>query len=151
MTNIILMPQKGNESLTFEFLRTLYNNSQVASSYFNNITRPTCTDDVDDYILNLLDWDLYNAYLIIYEGMLVGEVGYLSRVNTINVAILPQFQGLGIAKQAVKSVMEKSDSKSFTATILSDNIGSIKLFTSLGFVKTGRNEDFELDIYTLEN
>lgn len=149
MTNIILMPQKGNESLTFEFLRTLYNNSQVASTYFNNYSRPSSTDEVDDYIHNLLTWNEYNAYLIIYDGMLVGEIGTLA--NTVNVAILPQFQGLGIAKQAVKSVMEKSDSKSFTATILSDNIGSIKLFTSLGFVKTGRNEEFELDIYTLEN
>lgn len=150
-TDITLMPQKGNDQLTFQFLRTLYNNPQVASTYFNNVSRPTSTDEVDDYIHNLLLWSEYDAYLIIYEGMLVGEVGYLSGANTINVAILPQFQGLGIAKLAVQQIMEKSKSKSFTATILSDNIGSIKLFTSLGFVKTGRNEEFELDIYTLEN
>lgn len=149
MTNIILMPQKGNEALTADFLRVLYNNPQVASTYFNDYSRPTSTDEVDDYIHNLLTWNEYNAYLIIYDGMLVGEIGTLT--NTINVAILPQFQGLGIARLAVQQIMEKSDSKSFTATILSDNIGSIKLFTSLGFVKTGRNEDFELDIYTLEN
>lgn len=148
MSRIKLIPQKNSQTDSYYFLYKLYSDPNISATYFNNVSRPSTHEDIKDYIRNLLDWDAYKGYLIAFDDKLIGEVGVLN--GTLNVVLMSQYQGLGLAKEALQEIMKVYPNKLFTATILSDNIASIRLFESLGFVKTGRNEAFELDIYTLE-
>jgi RimJ/RimL family protein N-acetyltransferase len=148
MNKVILFPEYKNEAIVKPFLYDLYSDKKLATTYFNNITRPNNETEARQYVDDILSWQAYKGYIILYEGIMVGEVGYLANSpNPLNVVIREQFQGKGIAKEAIKQIMALYPNKTFTATILSDNIASISLFKSLGFVKTGRDDYYQLDIY----
>lgn len=155
MSKVILFPEYKNEAIVRQFLYDLYSDKKLGATYFNNISRPHNEVQARRYVDDILDWQEYKGYIIVCEGIMVGEVGYLSdgscSENPLNVIVKEEFQGKGIAKEALKQIMELYPNKIFTATILSDNIASISLFKSLGFVKTGRDNYYELDVYTLEN
>lgn len=132
-----------------DFLTNLYCHPNIKPYYFSEVIRPVDEEGARDYAIALKAWELYNGFILSYKGEFVGDIGISE--GFINIALLPEFQGLGIAKQAIRTIMEKYPRKEYTATILPDNIASIGLFQSLGFVETGYNDYYKMKVFTLES
>lgn len=100
-----------------------------------------------DYIL-----ETENAYLlkILLSDTLVGKVQFeiIDNIMYLAVAVNPRYQRQGIAKSAIQHVIATHNCQKYVAEIEENNDKSIKLFDSLGFVAS--NKEDELIIFVKE-
>lgn len=86
-------------------------------------------------------------YIIEKDGVIVGSYSYeIKSKDSVNIggpAILPEFHGQGIAKEITQRVLEElKDYKRIDLEIHPDNLISLKLFKSFGFVVESRMENY---------
>jgi len=88
-------------------------------------------------------------YVIEYAGTPVGTIRFdMKSKDCFEVSILvePSFQGRGIAKGATSAALLKigSEFSNFTivASVHKNNMPSIKLFTNLDFLESGKSGNF---------
>lgn len=86
-------------------------------------------------------------YIIEKDGKVVGDMSYeiKSEGNAYisGLLIVPEFQGQGIAKEAMKFMLtEISGSKRIDLATHPDNFKAIKLYESLGFSIESRKENY---------
>jgi RimJ/RimL family protein N-acetyltransferase len=86
-------------------------------------------------------------YIIEKDGVVVGSYSYeIKSKDVVNIggpAILPEFQGQGIAKEITQIILEElKDYKRIDLEIHPDNLVSLKLFKSFGFVVESRIENY---------
>lgn|SRR3990167_4373017 len=75
----------------------------------------------------------YQGWYIIYDrGGRVGNV-YLTKAGEIGIFLLPEFQGKGIGKMAIKLLRERHPRKRLLANIAPGNLVSQKFFARQGF------------------
>jgi len=86
-------------------------------------------------------------YLILKDGVIVGDVSYEKRnkdkAHISGLAIDPNFQGMGIGREAVKLVLK--DLKGVKVIELAthpDNEKALKLYSSFGFARKGIVENY---------
>lgn len=133
----------------------------------SEITIKRSTRDDWDYILelrnntrqfyentNILTKDEHYAYLekanvtiwIAYYGN--EKIGFL-KLNDYDLAIVldEKFRNKGYGKIILKLGLDTAEQDRFTAIIKKDNIPSIRLYTGLGYVKTGEKDNMILFEY----
>ena len=81
-------------------------------------------------------------YIIELDKEIVGDMSYeikdKSHAYMSGLAVSPKFQGRGIARQAIKAILEKlKDIKVIELATHPDNEKAIHLYESFGFKKTG--------------
>ncbi len=86
-------------------------------------------------------------YIIKKDGIVVGSYAYeIKSKNCVNIggpAIMPEFQGQGIAKEVTNRILKEiKDFKRIELEIHPDNIVSLKLFKSFGFIVESRVENY---------
>jgi len=86
-------------------------------------------------------------YIIEKQGEVVGSYSYeIKSKDNVNIggpAILPEFQGRGIGKEITRRILEElKDYKRIDLEIHPDNLISLKLFKSFGFVVESRIENY---------
>ena len=94
--------------------------------------------------------EIENCYFyIIKKGKeIVGDISYAikdkNHINRIGLAIMPKFQGQGIARQAMEMLLKELEKyKSIELVTHPKNTKAINLYESLGFKKSGETkEDF---------
>src|SRR3989338_1429500 len=101
------------------------------------------------------------VYLIYHGADIVGNVSYEKKgedkVHISGLAINPQFQGRGFARQALMQVLEElKDFKRVDLVVHPENTKALSLYESLGFKEESRKENFYGDgeprlILVLEN
>lgn len=91
-----------------------------------------------------LDYEV--VYLIKNNEVIVGSISYeikdTNHADISTLVIKPEFQRQGLAKQAMKMLLEKLKGfKKLTLEVHPDN-HSVKLYESLGFITESRKEDY---------
>ncbi len=86
-------------------------------------------------------------YIIKKEGVVVGSYSYeIKSKDNINIggpAILPEFQGQGIAKEITRRILEELKGyRKIDLEIHPDNLISLKLFKSFDFIVESRIENY---------
>jgi len=89
-------------------------------------------------------------YLIIKNGKVVGDVAYQMKDRNhayiSGLVVAKEFQGQGIAKQAMKIILEKlRDIKIIDLVTHPENIKAIGLYRSLGFKQVGEQMENYFD------
>jgi ribosomal protein S18 acetylase RimI-like enzyme len=89
-------------------------------------------------------------YLIIKNGKVVGDVAYQMKDKNhayiSGLVVAKEFQGQGIAKQAMKIILEKlRDIKIIDLVTHPENIKAIGLYRSLGFKQVGEQMENYFD------
>jgi len=136
--------RKANENDS-HFLFDLRNKNYV---YNNSGTpRPVEWQEHISWLLKVLSGEANKELFIIeFEGKPAGQVrfDYNDSQATVNISLLKEFQGKGIAKRAIEEgmnkIVEKEKIKKFIAEIHQDNIASQKLFEKLGFEFKNQND-----------
>lgn len=90
--------------------------------------------------LKELDENIY--YLIERNGKVVGDISYQMKDENhayiSGLAVAKEFQGQGIAKQAMQMVLEKLKDVEFLSLVTHpENVKAIRLYESLGFKQIG--------------
>lgn len=85
-------------------------------------------------------------YLIKRNGKTVGDISYEMKsenhAHMSGLAVMPQFQGKGIAREAVKIILEKlKEVKLIDLVTHPENKKAIALYESLGFKKVGEPQE----------
>ena len=114
-----------NESIWWEDIRNLRNDPSVKKGFINqgHITQEQHTAFMNKYS--------HNFYITLCDNEFAGYIGVIE--GDIRVAVCPAFQGNGIAKRMVNSLMEGHPD--CVAKVKLDNEASIRLFESCGFKK----------------
>jgi len=89
-------------------------------------------------------------FLIESDGKIVGDISYQmlneGHAYISGLAVAKEFQGWGIARRAVKLLLEKLDgAKTIDLVTHSENEKAIRLYESLGFKKTGEQMENYFD------
>ena len=84
-------------------------------------------------------------YKMLLEDMVIGGIHLEKEGDTmyLSICIHPQYQGKGYGKKSLRYVMDRlaKGVSSIKASIEAENISSIKLFESCGFVFVDREEE----------
>ncbi|MSU54762.1 MAG: GNAT family N-acetyltransferase [Candidatus Staskawiczbacteria bacterium] len=86
------------------------------------------------------------VYLIEQQARVIGDVSYEMKDENhayiSGFAVMPEFQGRGIAKQAIKMILEQlKDVELIDLVTHPENEKSIKLYKSFGFQKIGEPQE----------
>ncbi len=95
-------------------------------------------------------------FVIELNGERVGQVRFdidsENKQAVVNISLLKEFHGKGIAKEAIEQGVDKmtqeKEIKKFIAEIHQDNIASQKLFEKLGFVFQGQDDIWKTYVKT---
>jgi ribosomal protein S18 acetylase RimI-like enzyme len=87
------------------------------------------------------------VYLIKNYNTIIGSIAYevkgKDHAYISGLVIKPEFQKQGLAKEATTKLLEKlAGYEKIDLVTHPDNVGAVKLYKSLGFVETGRKENF---------
>jgi len=86
----------------------------------------------EDHVLFLDSKPYAHAYIIIKDGMRVGNI-YLTEYNEIGVFVLREHRGGKIGMDALNLLIEKHPRKRYLANISPQNVKSQEFFMSRGF------------------
>lgn len=95
--------------------------------------------------------DLANYRIITMDGKFAGYCGYWvvgDECGITNVAIDPEFRGLGLGTQLVRNVMEDGENQNlagFTLEVRVSNQAAIGLYEKLGFKNEGIRPGYYMD------
>jgi ribosomal protein S18 acetylase RimI-like enzyme len=109
-------------------------------TYFGYFTE----EEIKNYISNDI------VYFIKKDDEIVGSISYEikseERAYLSGLVIKPEFQGQGLAKQALTRLLEELNRfKVIDLAVHPDNISALKLYESLGFVVKDRKESYYSD------
>jgi len=114
-----------NEPKYWEFIRNLRNDSEVKKGFIQQ--QYITTDNHKSFMEN----HNKNFYICLVEEKPAGYVGQID--NDIRVATSPEFQGKGVGKFMINTLMEKHPNA--FAKVKVENEASLRLFESCGFKK----------------
>lgn len=125
---------------TYEDIPALIEIEQTAAG--TKIYVPMLTED--EWLVAL---DIGTVYLINKKGVVVGDISYEKKgehhVHISGLVVMPQFQGQGIAREALTEVLvELEGFERIDLVTHPDNEKALKLYQSLGFVVESRKENF---------
>lgn len=110
-----------------------------------NFQMPTY-EDHKEYLLDALYFEWYKQAFIMYIGRKkIGQV-YVTKDNEIGVFVLKAYQGKGYGREAVKRIIQATESDVFTAHVNGANEKSKRLFKALGFKLKRTEELYELKL-----
>lgn len=87
------------------------------------------------------------VYVIEKDGIAVGDISYELKENghahISGLAIMPDFQGQGIGREALTKILEELNGfKLIDLAVHHENVSALKLYESFGFVAKERIENF---------
>ena len=86
------------------------------------------------------------VYLIIKDGVVVGDVSYETESESATIAglaISPEFQKMGVGQKTMEIILDElKDLKLINLLTHPENIGAVKLYQSLGFVIKDKKENY---------
>jgi len=122
------------------FLYDLHNDTSVREQSFNN--KKTTIDEHENWFTNSLSDVEKQIFIIFNRELKLGQIrlDYSNATATISISIDQKYRGLGVAKLALKNLLNnpnlvKPSITKLLAFVKLDNLASKKLFQSLGFVE----------------
>lgn len=122
------------------FLYDLHNDTSVREQSFNN--KKTTIYEHETWFTNSLSDVEKQIFIIFNRELKLGQIrlDYSNATATISISIDQKYRGLGVAKLALKNLLNnpnlfKPSITKLLAFVKLDNIASRKLFQSLGFVE----------------
>jgi ribosomal-protein-alanine N-acetyltransferase len=128
----------------------------------NRIIRRMTAQDVDiafdiQSISSICPWpknivesacNQFEGYVIELDGKIVGISFLFSQfeeAHLLNIALLPEYQGMGMGRQMMDFLIDRSRSLGAILMILEvrpSNCPAIALYESMGFIKIGERKDY---------
>ena len=97
---------------------------------------------------DLIESEHSDYFVIISDGVIVGSAGYTNTLGDAyinNVAIHPDYRGLGLSKKLMEAVLDHGLSKgikNYTLEVRVSNTPAIRLYESFGFECAGIRKRF---------
>jgi ribosomal protein S18 acetylase RimI-like enzyme len=137
-----ITPDRPGLKVELEAARNIRNGSR---HFMTNNTKMITEREQQEWY-NSLDHDKLRLFLYIYDNRPVGY-GIINKQHTpfalLTGAVMETYRGRGIGKDLFQSLIDLTDDDPFVPEldVRSDNTRAIKLYESLGFVKTVEDKD----------